>query len=412
MLIRPMIGGGLEEEERRRDVVRTLNTEGAIVREVDGAIVVCRGEAEAVKRLPGDVERVPIDTPYKLVNRTVRPQGTRVQVGGLEIGGREFVVAAGPCAVEDADQLERAAEAVARAGARVLRGGAFKPRSSPYSFQGLEERGLEMLATIGRRWGMPVVTEVLTAEDVPLVARYADILQIGARNMQNFPLLRAAGRVSNPVLLKRALSGTLEELLLAAEYIALEGNMNIILCERGIRTFESATRNTLDLGGAMWLSERTHLPVFIDPSHATGRRSLVPRLAQAAASLSGVIIEVHPEPENALCDGAQSVAADDFPDLMEGVESALRAIGRRAPTPAPRLDVPLALELETRRLASLDRMLTRLFDERTSMGLRIEELRSKIGRPTVVEPRDEGKSHDRDGDSWGRLRGRVPVRTP
>jgi 3-deoxy-7-phosphoheptulonate synthase len=399
---------------RRKEVREVLDAAGAVVREVDGSLVVCAGPAEeALGKWSGLVDRTPIATPYKLVNRAVRPSGTRIHVGGIEIGGDEFFVAAGPCAVENEAQLENAAEAVAAAGARILRGGAFKPRSSPYAFQGLKEKGLELLARAGRRWGMPVVTEVLTAEDVPLVASYADILQIGARNMQNFPLLQAVGRVPNPVLLKRALSGTLDEFLLAAEYIALEGNMNIILCERGIRTFETATRNTLDLAGAVLVGKRTHLPVFVDPSHATGRRELVAPLSAAAAAvgLAGLIVEVHPEPEKALCDGAQSVAAADFRELMDGVESALRARGRRVPDPSPALGADVRLSLETRRLEAQDRMLAGLLAARETTGLRIEQLRSKIGRPPGPPSVDDGWDAKTIGDSWHRLKREIPVRT-
>jgi len=270
------------------------------------------------------------ETPYTLVDRRARPEGTRIRVGTVEFGGPEFVLIAGPCAVESPEQIDVAARAVAAAGATVLRGGAFKPRTSPYAFRGHGEKGLEMLANAGRRLGMPVVTEVLGAADVPLVSAYADILQIGARNMQNFVLLEAAGASGKPVLLKRGLSATIEEWLLAAEYVALQGNMNIILCERGIRTFGTATRNTLDLASAVLAARLTHLPVIVDPSHATGRRDLVAPMtkAAAAAGVAGVIVEVHPDPDCALCDGAQSMTPDAFRDLARDLGPLLACAGR------------------------------------------------------------------------------------
>jgi 3-deoxy-7-phosphoheptulonate synthase len=265
-----------------------------------------------------------------LVARTARPEGSRVLVGGAEIGGPEFIVAAGPCAVETADQMLEAAAGVVVHGARILRGGAFKPRTSPYSFQGLGEQGLRLLADAGRRAGLPTVTEVMTAEDVPLVAQYADALQVGARSMQNFSLLKALGSARKPVLLKRGLSSTIEELLLAAEYVCLHGNPHVILCERGIRTFETATRNTLDLNAVALLKQLTHLPVMVDPSHGTGRRDLVGPMARASAVLGadGLIIEVHPHPDCALSDGPQSITTGDFGMIMRDLKAYLALQGR------------------------------------------------------------------------------------
>ena len=260
---------------------------------------------------------------YKLASREARSDDTLVRVGDLLIGGEGFVVMAGPCSVESKAQIEAAAKAVREAGAHVLRGGVFKPRTSPYAFQGLGEEGLDLLAAAGRAFGMPIVSEVLAPEQVRLMVRKADILQIGARNMQNFPLLNAVGKVDRPVLLKRGLSSTIEEWLAAAEYILAKGNGQVILCERGIRTFESATRNTLDLSAVPVLRERTHLPVVVDPSHGTGRRSLVAPMAFAARACGahGLLIEVHPDPDHALSDGDQSLTFVEFRSLMDGLSA-------------------------------------------------------------------------------------------
>jgi len=266
----------------------------------------------------------------KLVHRSENSNGTIVRIGNVLIGGEEFVVAAGPCAIESRQQIMETAALVTASGARLLRGGAFKPRTSPYSFQGLGLQGLEMLEGAGAATGTPIVTEVLTPEDIPAVAQSADALQVGARNMQNFALLKALGSAGKPVLLKRGLSSTLEEFLLAAEYIVAHGNPNVVLCERGIRTFETATRNTLDLGAVALLKNITHLPVFVDPSHGTGRRELVAPMAKAAAAAGadGLIIEVHPEPDKALCDGPQSLTPVQFSDLMSSLRTLLPCLGR------------------------------------------------------------------------------------
>ena len=258
---------------------------------------------------------------YRLVARERRPNGTSVRVKELEIGGSELLVAAGPCAIESEAQMLETALAVKRAGANMLRGGAFKPRTSPYAFQGLGLEGLRLLNEAGRMTGLPTVTEVMDPASVGVVCEHADVLQVGARNMQNFDLLKTLGGAGKPVLLKRGLSATIEELLLAAEYVAYHGNPNVILCERGIRTFETATRNTLDLGAVALLKQLTHLPVILDPSHGTGRRELVAPLSKAAAAVGadGLIIEVHPRPEEARCDGAQSLTPAEFSDLVRSV---------------------------------------------------------------------------------------------
>ena len=271
-----------------------------------------------LRSVPGVEDVVPILQPYKIVGRELKPQRTIVKVGDLEIGGQEFIVMAGPCSVETRDQLIETAEAVKQAGAQVLRGGAYKPRTSPYDFQGLEVEGLKLLAEASKRTGLKIVTEVVTTEDTEIVAEYADILQVGARNMQNFALLKRLGSVNRPVLLKRGMSSTIKELLLSAEYIASHGNEQIILCERGIRTFETATRNTLDLAAVPLLNELSHLPVVVDPSHATGRRTLVRPAAKAAVAIGadGLIIEVHPRPQEAWSDGPQSVTPAMFAELM------------------------------------------------------------------------------------------------
>ncbi len=264
------------------------------------------------------------------VLRSARPSGTRVAVGPVEIGGPGFVVAAGPCAVESAAQTEAVAEAVAAAGAHLLRGGAFKPRTSPYAFQGLGKPGLSILGRSGARHGLPVVAEVLETSQLASMIDHVDVLQVGARNMQNFALLRALGKVRRPVLLKRGFAATVEEWLLAAEYLLDGGNTQVILCERGIRTFETATRNTLDLASVALVKQRSHLPVLVDPSHATGLRELVipMALASAAAGADGLLVEVHAKPDEALCDGRQALTPDLFAELMQRLPAVLQSVGR------------------------------------------------------------------------------------
>jgi 3-deoxy-7-phosphoheptulonate synthase len=280
--------------------------------------------------LPGVENVVPILKPYKLASREFQAENSVIDVSGVKIGGREVVIMAGPCAVESRDQTLAAAEAVAASGARILRGGAFKPRTSPYSFQGMCEEGLKILAEARAQTGLPVVTEVTSIEHVDIVAEYADILQVGARNMQHFALLEAVGRTKRPVLLKRGLMSTIDELLMSAEYILANGNPDVILCERGIRTFERQTRNTLDISAVPVLHNLCHLPVIVDPSHATGQRPLVEPVSKAAvaAGADGLIIEVHPDPENALCDGLQSLPPEQFENLMKTVAPVAQAVGR------------------------------------------------------------------------------------
>jgi 3-deoxy-7-phosphoheptulonate synthase len=260
-----------------------------------------------------------ISAPYKFVSREFRKEKTRIRVDGVEIGGDEFVVMAGPCSVESEEQIMKSAEGVAKAGAKILRGGAFKPRTSPYDFQGMEEEGLKLLQKAKKATGLAIITEVMSERDVEMITQYADILQVGARNMQNFMLLKALGKCGRPVLLKRGLSSTVKELLMSAEYIVAHGNAEVILCERGIRTFETVTRNTCDIAAIPALNELTHLPVILDPSHATGKRSLVPALCRAGVAIGadGLIVEAHPAPEKAVSDGAQSLDLAQFQKMMD-----------------------------------------------------------------------------------------------
>jgi 3-deoxy-7-phosphoheptulonate synthase len=282
---------------------------------VGGDVTAC---LESLEATPGVEKAVRITAPYKFVSKEFRKDRTVIRVGSAEIGGDEFVTMAGPCSVENEKQIMETAEAVAAGGAKILRGGAFKPRTSPYDFQGMEEAGLKLLAKARDVAGLAVITEVMSDGDVDLVAEYADIMQIGARNMQNFALLKKLGRCGRPVLLKRGLSSTIRELLMSAEYIVAHGNPQVMLCERGIRTFETATRNTCDIAAVPVLNEMTHLPVIVDPSHATGKRSLVPAVARAAVAIGadGMLVEVHPCPEKAISDGAQSLTIEGFRDMM------------------------------------------------------------------------------------------------
>jgi 3-deoxy-7-phosphoheptulonate synthase len=271
-----------------------------------------------------------IASPFKLASRSFRPGGTVVRVGGVEIGGNQVAVMAGPCSVESREQIHCIAELVARAGAKFLRGGAFKPRSSPYAFQGMGEEGLKLLREAATKNGLLVVTEVMELNQIPLIGEYADILQVGARNMQNYNLLRDLGKQPKPVLLKRGISATIEELLLSAEYILSEGNYNVILCERGIRTFETSTRNTMDLSAIPVVKKLSHLPIVADPSHGTGRRDHVLSMARAAvaAGADGVLIEVHNDPDHALSDGPQSLYPEQFGELMGQIRIIAPAVGR------------------------------------------------------------------------------------
>jgi 3-deoxy-7-phosphoheptulonate synthase len=287
-------------------------------------------------RLQGVDRVVPISRPYKLASREFRPENSIFPLDGVQAGGKDVIIIAGPCSVESRSQLIETAIAVREAGAHALRGGAFKPRTSPYSFQGLGEEGLELLAEAREITGMPVVTEVMSPEQIPLVAQYADVLQIGARNMQNFTLLHAAGESQQPVLLKRGMMATVEELLMAAEYILSHGNRRILLCERGIRTFETATRNTTDINAVPVLKSLTHLPVILDPSHSTGHWEYVSAVARAgiAAGADGLIVEVHPNPDQALSDGIQSLKPERFAELVNQIKAIAQAVGRDvAPLP-------------------------------------------------------------------------------
>jgi 3-deoxy-7-phosphoheptulonate synthase len=278
--------------------------------------------------LPGVSDAIRVSKPYKLVGRDLKHEDSVVQVGDAEIGGAEPAIIAGPCAVESREQTMEIAEVVASCGVRFFRGGAFKPRTSPYSFQGLGEEGLKILAEVRDRFGMYIITEVLDTETADLVEKYTDILQVGARNMQNFSLLRRMGQARKPVLLKRGMSATLEELLLAAEYIMVEGNYNVILCERGVRTFADHTRNTLDLSIVPAVQNRSHLPIIVDPSHGTGKRHKVIPLARAAIAVGadGVMVEVHNHPEQALSDGPQSLLPEMFRQLVSDISAIHKAI--------------------------------------------------------------------------------------
>ena len=283
-----------------------------------------------VVNFPGVKEVIQVTQPYKLVSREAKPDDTIVSVGGIDVGGNGVVVVGGPCAVESLDQTRTIAEGVRRAGGQLFRGGAYKPRTSPYSFQGLGEPGLEILARVREEFDLPVVTEAIDHESLMLVDKHADCIQIGARNMQNFALLKSAGRARKPVLLKRGMSATLEELLLSAEYIMSEGNYNVILCERGVRTFADHTRNTLDLSVVPAIKRMSHLPIVVDPSHGTGKRTKVLPMSRAAIAVGadGVLIEVHHKPEEALSDGPQAILPEAFEQLVREVDAIARVLGR------------------------------------------------------------------------------------
>ena len=298
---------GALDRRRRRVVIGVVGV---------GDVTAC---LESIEAMPQVDSVMRISAPYKFVSREFRKEKTQIRVNGTVIGGDEFVVMAGPCSVESEEQILRSAEGVAKAGAKLLRGGAFKPRTSPYDFQGMEEEGLKLLQKAKKATGLAIVTEVMSDRDVALVSSYADVLQIGARNMQNFMLLKALGKCGRPILLKRGLSSTVKELLMSAEYIVAHGNPDVMLCERGIRTFETITRNTCDITAIPALNELTHLPVILDPSHATGKRSLVPALARAGVAIGAdaLIVEVHPAPEKAISDGAQSLDMAQFSKMME-----------------------------------------------------------------------------------------------
>ena len=325
MIVNMKDGASEQQIEHIIERIREAGYQAHITRGEQRTIVAAVGsgrrhEIEALQAAPGVDNVVPIAQPYKLVSRQVRPEGSVVSVGGVRIGnGEPVVVIAGPCSVESREQLLTTARAVKSAGARLLRGGAYKPRTSPYDFQGLGEEALALLAEARRETGLPVVTEVMSTEDVDTICEHADMLQVGARNMQNFALLRRLATVNKPVLLKRGPSATVKEWLLAAEYLLTGGNPNVVLCERGIKTFETETRNTIDLAAVALAKELSHLPVIADPSHGTGRRSLIAPLSKAAIAVGadGLIIEVHPNPERALSDGPQSLDCREFQAMMQ-----------------------------------------------------------------------------------------------
>ena len=295
---------------------------------------------DMLELLPGVDEVIRVSKPYKLSSREFHPLDTTVKVGGITIGGKEIVVMAGPCAVENEQQLLETAKAIKAAGATILRGGAFKPSTSPYHFRGLGEPGLELLAQVKREVGLPIITEVMTPGEVEMVASYSDILQIGARNMQNFNLLEEVGKTGKPVMLKRGMSATIQEWLLAAEYVLAQGNEQLMLCERGIRTFETYTRNTMDISVIPIVEKVSHLPIIADPSHGTGKWYLVipMALAAVAAGADGIMVEVHPHPDLALKDGAQSLTFGNFKQLMSQLKSVAEAVGRCLASPTVKLE--------------------------------------------------------------------------
>lgn len=321
--------------------VRQFGLKAHLSKGAERTVIGAIGDGRAVKqeqflRLPGVDRVVSISRPYKLASREFCPQDTLVPLDGVTFGGEEVVIIAGPCAVENRSQFLEAAHAVREAGAQALRGGVFKPRTSPYSFQGLGEEGLELLSEARELTGLPVVSEVMSPSQVPLLAQYADMLQIGARNMQNYPLLHAVGESQHPVLLKRGMSATIGELLMAAEYILSQGNRRVVLCERGIRSFETTTRNTTDINAIPVLKSLTHLPVILDPSHSTGHWEYVAPVALAgiAAGADGLIIEVHPNPSEALSDGGQSLKPGRFAELLAQMRTVAEAVGRSLPSTA------------------------------------------------------------------------------
>lgn len=333
MIIRLLADIKKEELARVADLVRESGFQAHLARTRLGYVIAATGKGrevdlEALQRMPGVVSMEPFARPYPLASRQFKEERTVVEVAGIRIGGTEAVVIAGPCSVESEEQLFRTAHAVKASGVQMLRGGAFKPRTSPYEFQGLGIEGLFLLAAASRETGLPVVTEILSLDDVDIVAEYADMLQVGARNMQNFPLLRRLAKIERPILLKRGPSAEIKEWLLAAEYLLSGGNPNVVLCERGIKTVAPELRNTLDLAAVALVRELSHLPILVDPSHATGRRSIVAAASRAAIAVGadGLIIEVHPDPEHALSDGPQSLDLDGFEQLMQDLCEPLRTV--------------------------------------------------------------------------------------
>jgi 3-deoxy-7-phosphoheptulonate synthase len=344
MIVVMKVGASQDEISRVRKRIEGAGLKAHISQGTEHTVIGALGQVfpelrDSLEMLPGVDQVIPVSKPYKLASREFHPQDTVFELNGVAIGGNEIVVMAGPCAIESEDQLLATAQAVKAAGATVLRGGAFKPLTSPYQFRGLGESGLKMLAKVREETQMPVITEVMSTNDVDLVAKYVDILQIGARNMQNFILLDEVGRTKKPVLLKRGLSSSIQEWLLAAEYILAQGNEQVILCERGIRTFETYTRNTMDLSAIPIIEKVSHLPIFADPSHATGKWYLVPPLALAAvaAGADGLIIEVHPNPDLALADGPQSLTFENFRLLMSQLLPIAKAMNRKIATPSAKI---------------------------------------------------------------------------
>jgi 3-deoxy-7-phosphoheptulonate synthase len=319
-------------EKRIEELVLSVHRSDGVEHTILGVVgSLSKVDPRDLAMMPGVREVLSVSSPYKLASREFHPDDTVVHVGDIEVGGSEVVVFAGPCAVESPEQIEKTAEFVGSHGAGILRGGAFKPRTSPYSFQGHGEEGLKMLRKAADAHGLAVVTEVMTIEQIPLVAQYADLLQVGARNMQNFPLLTELGKLNKPVLLKRGLSATIQDWLMSAEYILAAGNKNVILCERGIRTFETATRNTLDLSAVPVIKQLSHLPIIVDPSHGVGDRRYVSSMARAAvaAGADGLMVEVHPDPACALSDGPQSLNFEQYASLVNRCRVIASTLGRR-----------------------------------------------------------------------------------
>lgn len=337
MIIVMKQGASEAELDHVVQVIEKLGYKAHLIRGVErtvvGAVGDERGKArlESLRTLSGVENVVPILKPFKLVGRQLKQENTVIDVSGVLIGGDEIQVMAGPCSVESREQILEISDVIKKGGAKIMRGGAFKPRTSPYSFQGLEQKGLEMLAEARERTGLKIVTEVMDPHSVELVADYADILQVGARNMQNFALLKTLGKTDKPILLKRGMMSTIEEFLMSAEYILSEGNYRVILCERGIRTFETATRSTLDLNAIPVIKKLSHLPVVVDPSHATGRWDLVLPMSKAslAAGADGLLIEVHPRPEEAFSDGFQSLLPERYLSLMEEIKPLVSVMNRK-----------------------------------------------------------------------------------
>ena len=333
-----IVMNGKTSESNLQKITKKLNEMGYQVHPIRGErkiVLGIIGDTKNLSTIPfyafnGVEDIIPIEKPYKLASKEFKSSPTRIEIKDVVIGGEDVVVMAGPCTVENEEQIFQTALAVKESGATILRGGAFKPRSSPYSFQGLEEKGLKLLAQTREETGLLVVTEIMSANHIELVGQYTDIFQVGARNMQNFVLLKELGKTDKPVLLKRGLSATIEELLFSAEYILSEGNNNVILCERGIRTFENYTRNTLDLSAVPVIKGLSHLPIIVDPSHGTGKRELISSMSKAAiaAGADGLIIEVHPKPKDSISDGAQTIDFNHFKKLMLEIEPVARAVGR------------------------------------------------------------------------------------